>query len=63
MAYLTILARDIPWVMAPASLIAAIAVFSALVGLFRLTQLATRTMILGLMTALTAGAVLLQVIG
>ncbi len=63
MQSLAILARDIPWVMAPATLIAAIALVSAIVALFRLTQQATRAMILGVMTALTAGAVLLQFIG
>ncbi len=63
MQSLIILARDIPWVMAPAALIAAIAFFSAIVAMFRLTQQATRAMILGVMTALTAGAVLLQFIG
>ena len=63
MHYLAILARDIPWVMAPAALIAAMAVLSAIAALFRFTQQATRAMILGMMTALTAGAVLLQFIG
>lgn len=63
MQSLVIAAHNIPWVMAPASLIAAITVFSAVVGLFRFIQPATRAMILSVMTALTAGAVLLQVIG
>ena len=62
MQSLVLLAQDIPWVMAPASLIAAMAIISITAAVIRLTQKASKVMMLGVMIALTVGVVLMQVV-
>ena len=62
MQSLVILAHDIPWVMAPASLIAAMALISITAAVIRLTQRASKVMMLGVMIALTVGVMLMQVV-
>ena len=62
MQSLVLLAQDIPWVMAPASLIAAMAIISTTAAVIRLTQKASKVMMLGVMIALTVGVMLMQVV-
>ena len=62
MQSLVILSQDIPWVMAPASLIAAMAIISISAAVIRLTQKASKVMMLGVMIALTVGVMLMQVV-
>jgi len=62
MQNLVILAQDIPWVMAPASLIAATAIISITAAVIRFTQKASKVMMLGVMIALTVGVMLMQVV-
>lgn len=62
MQSLAILAQDIPWVMAPASLIAAVAIISIVVTVSRLMQKASKVMMLGVMIAVTVGVMLMQVV-
>ena len=62
MQSLLILAQDIPWVMAPATLIAAMAIISIAAAVIRLTQKASKVMMLGVMIALTMGVMLMQVV-
>ncbi len=62
MQSLAILAQDIPWVMAPAALIAAMAIISIIAAVIRLTQKASKVMMLGVMIALTVGIMLMQVV-
>ena len=62
MQSLLILAQDIPWVMAPATLIAAMAIISITAAVIRLTQKASKVMMLGVMIALTVGVMLMQVV-
>ena len=62
MQSLAILAQDIPWVMAPAFLIAAMAIISITAVVIRLTQKASKVMMLGVMIALTVGVMLMQVV-
>ena len=62
MQSLVILAQDIPWVMAPASLIAVMAIISIAAAVIRLTQKASKVMMLGVMIALTVGVMLMQVV-
>ena len=62
MQSLVILAQDIPWVMAPASLIAAIAIISIIAAASRLMQKASKVMMLGVMIAVTVGVMLMQVV-
>ncbi len=61
MQSLVLLAQDIPWVMAPASLIAAMAIISTAAAVIRITQKASKVMMLGVMIALTVGVMLMQV--
>ncbi len=61
MQTLAVLAQDIPWVMAPAALIAAMAVITMTTLVIRLTQKASKVMMLGVMIALTVGVMLMQV--
>ena len=56
------LTHEIPWVMAPASLIAAMAIISITAAVIRLTQKASKVMMLGVMIALTVGVMLMQVV-
>ena len=62
MQSLVILSQDIPWVMAPASLIAAMALISITAAVIRLTQRSSKVMMLGVMIALTVGVMLMQVV-
>jgi hypothetical protein len=62
MQSLVILAQDIPWVMAPASLIAAMAIISIIVTASRLMQKASKVMMLGVMIAVTVGVMLMQAV-
>jgi len=62
MQSLLLLAQDIPWVMAPASLIAAMAIISITAAVIRLTQKASKVMMLGVMIALTVAVMLMQVV-
>ncbi len=54
------LTEEIPLVMAPAALIAAMLGISAITVVMRLTQQASKVMMVGVMIALTAGAVIIQ---
>ena len=62
MQSLVMLAQDIPWVMAPATLIAAMAIISIAAAVIRLTQKASKVLMLGVMIALTVGVMLMQVV-
>jgi hypothetical protein len=62
MQTLAVLAQDIPWVMAPAALIAAMAIVSIMTSVIRMTQKASKVMMLGVMIALTVGVMLMQVV-
>ena len=62
MQSLVILSQDIPWVMAPASLIAAMALISITAAVILLTQRSSKVMMLGVMIALTVGVMLMQVV-
>ena len=62
MQSLVSLAQDIPWAMAPASLIAAMAIISITAAVIRLTQKASKVMMIGVMIALTVGVMLMQVV-
>ena len=54
------LANDIPYVMAPAALIAAMVGISAITAVIRLTQQASKVMMVGVMIALTVGAMIIE---
>ena len=62
MQSLLTLAQEIPWIMAPATLIAAMALISMTAAVIRLTQKASKIMMLGVMIALTVGVMLMQVV-
>jgi len=55
------LTKEIPWVMAPAALIAATAVISMVSAVIRSTDIASKAMVIGVMTALTVGILLMEV--
>jgi hypothetical protein len=54
------LTQEIPWVMAPAVLIAATAAISAIAAVIRSADIAPKAMVIGVMTALTMGIVLFE---
>ena len=54
------LANDIPYVMAPAALIAAMVGISAIAAVIRLTQQASKVMMVGVMIALTVGVMIIE---
>ncbi len=54
------LTNEIPYVMAPAALIAAMLGISAFTSVIRLTQQASKVMMVGVMIALTVGVVIIQ---
>ena len=54
------LANDIPYIMAPAALIAAMVGISAIAAVIRLTQQASKVMMVGVMIALTVGAAIIE---
>jgi hypothetical protein len=62
MQSLLTLAQEIPLIMAPATLIAALALISMTAAVIRLTQKASKIMMLGVMIALTVGVMLMQVV-
>ena len=60
MQHLLSLADKIPWIMAPAMVIAATAAISVLVASIKLLGPASKTMLVAIMVALCAGAMLLR---
>ena len=54
------LANDIPYIMAPAALIAAMVGISAIAAVIRLTQQASKVMMIGVMIALTVGVMTIE---
>lgn len=56
------LVDEIPYVMAPASIIAAITVITLITKGIRITQKASRVMMIGVMIALTVGVVIIQTV-
>jgi hypothetical protein len=54
------LTNEIPHVMAPAALIAALLGISVISAVIRLTQQASKVMMVGVMIALTVGVVIIQ---
>ena len=55
------LTQEIPWVMAPAALIAATAAVSMVSVVIRSTHIASKAMAIGVMAALTVGTLLMEV--
>ncbi len=55
------LTQEIPWVMAPAVLIAATAAISVIAAVIRSSDIASKAMVIGVVTALTMGIVLFEV--
>ncbi len=55
------LTQEIPWVMAPAVLIAATAAISVIAAVIRSADIASKAMVIGVVTALTMGIVLFEV--
>ncbi len=55
------LTHEIPWVMAPAILIAATVAISMLAAVIRSTHIVSKVMAIGVMTALTVGIMLLEI--
>ena len=60
MQQLLTLADEIPWIMAPAIVIAATAAISVLVAAIRLLEPASKIMLVAIMLALSAGAMVLS---
>ena len=60
MQTLTWLANDIPYIMAPAALIAAMVGISAIAAVIRLTQQASKVMMVGVMIALSVGVMIIE---
>jgi hypothetical protein len=56
------LTNEIPFIMAPAALIAALLGISVVTSVIRLTQQASKVMMVGVMIAVTAGAVIIQAV-
>jgi len=54
------LANDIPYIMAPAALIAALVGISTIAAVIRLTQQASKVMMVSVMIALTVGTVIIE---
>jgi hypothetical protein len=52
------LAKEVPWVMAPAALIAATAAVSIIVPLIRSKYIGSKAMVIGVMVGLTIGVML-----
>jgi len=55
------LAREVPWVMAPAALISATAAVGLAASLMRSKNIASKAMVIGVMVALTVGVMLWEV--
>ena len=62
MSTLIWLTNEIPYVMAPAALIAAMLGISVVTSVIRLSQQASKVMMVGVMIALTVGVVIIQAI-
>jgi hypothetical protein len=60
MQHLLTLADEIPWIMAPAIVIAATTAISAFVAAIKLLEPASKAMLVAIMLALCAGAMLLR---
>ncbi len=57
------LTQEIPWVMAPAALIAATAAISIISTVIRSADIASKVMVIGgVMTALTMGVIIFEVV-
>lgn len=56
------LTNEIPFIMAPAALIAAMLGISIVTSVIRFTQQASRVMMVGVMIALTVGAMIIQAV-
>ena len=54
------LTREVPWIMAPAALIAATAAIALIATLIRSTDIAPKAMAIGVMIALTVGIMLIE---
>ena len=54
------LTREIPWIMAPAALIAATAAIALIATLIRSADIAPKAMAIGVMIALTVGIMLME---
>ena len=54
------LSNDIPYIMAPAALIAALVGISTIAAVIRLTQQASKVMMVGVMIALTVGVMIIE---
>ncbi len=55
------LTREIPWIMAPAALIAATAAIALVATLIRSADIAPKAMAIGVMIAITVGIMLVEV--
>jgi len=55
------LTQEVPWLMAPVALIAATAMISIISAVIRSTHIASKAMVIGVMTALTVGILLMEV--
>ena len=62
MSTLIWLTNEIPYVMAPAALIAAMLGISVVTSVIRLSQQASKVMMVGVMIALTVGVVIMQAV-
>ncbi len=60
MQQLLTLADEIPWIMAPAIVIAVTAAISVLVAVVRLLEPASKVMLVAIMLALSAGAMVMS---
>jgi len=56
------LAREVPWVMAPAALISATAAIGIMAMVIRSRNIASKEMAIGVMVALTIGVMLWEVV-
>ena len=56
------LAREVPWVMAPAALISATAAIAIMATVIRSRNIASKAMAIGVMVALTIGVMLWEVV-
>lgn len=54
------LSREMPWLMAPLTIIAATASISIMSGVVRSTHIASKAMVIGVMIALTVGILLME---
>ena len=54
------LTQEVPWVMAPVTIIAATASISLVSAVIRSTDIASKAMVIGVMIALTVGIMLME---